>query len=192
MAFQDVLARFGLIGIFAGAMIEGDVTMILAGVIAHLGYVALGPAIVTGTLGGFSADAIAYVAGRFWSTPIRSSRFYRRVGPTIEHVIDVLGPWHILVARFLWGTNLASMALWGIRRLHFVRFAILALLGCAVWASALGVLGFFLSSRAALLVGEVKHVEIWLLGALLVAAFVFAIVRAALHRRWRLSSPVNP
>jgi membrane protein DedA with SNARE-associated domain len=185
VAIQDVLARFGLIGIFAGALIEGDVTMILAGVIAHLGYVALANAILIGTLGGFAADAIAYAAGRFWSTPIRSSRLYRRAGPTIEHVIGLLGPWQILVARFLWGTNLASMALWGIHRLRFVRFAILALLGCAIWAAVLAVLGFFLSSRAALLVGEVKHVELWLLGALLGAAFVFAMVRTALRRRWR-------
>jgi membrane protein DedA with SNARE-associated domain len=182
---QDVLSRFGLVGIFAGALIEGDVTMILAGVIAHLGYVTLANAILIGTLGGFAADATAYGAGRFWSNPIRSSPLYRRVGPTIEHIIDVLGPRHILIARFLWGTNLASMAFWGIRRLRFVQFAALALAGCAIWAAGLGALGFFLSSSATLLVGEVKHAELWLLGALLCGAFVFAAVRALLRRRWR-------
>jgi membrane protein DedA with SNARE-associated domain len=185
---QEFLSRFGLVAIFAGAMIEGDVTMILTGVIAHLGYVAPASGILVGTLGGFAADAAAYGVGRFWSNPIRASRFYRRVGPTIEHIVDVLGPRHILIARFLWGTNLAAMALWGIRRLRFVRFTILALLGCATWATGLAALGFLLSSSAVLLVGEVEHVERWLLGALLGGAFVFAMVRTALRRRRQASA----
>ena len=106
MRLEEILSRFGLIAVFAGAAVEGDVTMILAGVVAHLGFMRLPDAVVVGTLGGFTADAVAYGLGRVWAA----------------------------------------------------------------------------------LIGEVKHVEIWLFGALLGGVLLFAFIRAALRRRWQATA----
>lgn len=50
---EDILVRFGPLAVLVGAGIEGDVTMILAGVIVHLGLLDGPVALVAGCLGGF-------------------------------------------------------------------------------------------------------------------------------------------
>ena len=45
MEIEEVLKRWGLLAVFVGAATEGEVTMLLAGVMAHVGFVDLVSAI---------------------------------------------------------------------------------------------------------------------------------------------------
>ncbi|MEA2625624.1 MAG: hypothetical protein QOD06_1669 [Candidatus Binatota bacterium] len=185
---EPLLKRWGLLAIFLGAATEGDVTMIVAGVMAHLGLVDFTPAIIVGTLGGFSADLAVYGAGRLRREAVRASRLYRRVGPTIERFADRMGVWQITIARFLYGTNLVAMFFWGVRALSLAVFVPLALAGCAVWASLLGALGFLMSRSATALIVDVKKAEIWILGMSVAAATVTVAARFLLRRHWTPSA----
>ena len=55
-SMEALLLRFGLIMVFLGTAVEGDVTMMLAGVTAHLGLFRLAEAVAVGALGGFAGD----------------------------------------------------------------------------------------------------------------------------------------
>jgi membrane protein DedA with SNARE-associated domain len=70
------------------------------------------------------------------------------------------------------------MLFWGMRALPWHRFLPLDTLACAIWAGALVGLGFSLSASAAVLIGDVKKAELWLLGGLLTATIIGLALRA--------------
>ncbi len=182
-SMEALLLSFGLIMVFLGTAVEGDVTMMLAGVTAHLGLFRLAEAVAVGALGGFAGDVFYYGLGRWHSSTIRSTQLYRRAEPVIGRFTARFGPLEIIVARFIYGTRVASMVFWGVQRLPLWRFALIDAVGCALWAAALGGLGFTLSGSAVLLVGRVRRVRVWLLGALLGCAALVLLYRAILRRR---------
>ena len=185
---EDIIIRFGLIAIFVGASIEGDVTLVLSGVTAHLRLLDLRLAMGVGAAGCFTGDFIWYIIGRWGSGAIQHSRVYRVVGPAVERVARRLGPWQILAARFVYGTRVATMLFWGVHRLSFGRFVLTDLAGCAAWAALLGTLGYAASSGATVVLGEVKRVEVWILSAVLVSVIVLSAVRF-LYKRRQAQSP---
>ena len=83
--FYDLIGQYGLYAVFFLTILEGDITLLLAGVLAHShffdkyfldGYSFL-KVLAAGTLGGVAGDNIAYVLGRGFSKSVRSFRFYR-------------------------------------------------------------------------------------------------------------------
>ena len=84
--------RYGLAAVLLGSAVEGDFTLILAGVCAHLGYFPFPLAVAAGALGSFVGDLAWYVLGRLRGPRFRAGRLYRRVGPRIETLARRLGP----------------------------------------------------------------------------------------------------
>ena len=183
---EAFIVRYGLLAVFVGAGLEGDVTLILAGVTVHLGLLHFPSAVGVGSLGAFVTDCVWYGVGRSRAATIGSTGVYRRVAHLIEPLADRLGSGEIVVARFVYGARLASMLLWGMRRISWRRFAALDLLGCVLWANVLAGLGFVFSGSAEALIGRVRRIEIWLLVAMLLAASSL-ILRRGVLRSWARS-----
>ena len=67
---QGLLRQYGLWVVFFGAMIEGDLTLLLAGVLARSGLFTFQEALLVGTSGGVAGDLLGknvrplYVGGR--------------------------------------------------------------------------------------------------------------------------------
>lgn len=182
MPLQQLLIQYGLIAVLVGSAFEGDFTLLLAGVVAHLGIFSFPLAVGAGALGSLVGDCAWYALGRFRGPRFRGSRLYARVGPTIERLAAQLGPWQLLAARFVYGTKSASMIFWGLHGLPFRRFLFIDLVGCVLGSLVFTTLGYLLSGSATVLLGHVKRVELWLLGAAIVGAvIVFIIDRTAKH-----------
>lgn len=180
---EAMLLKYGLLAVFIGGAVEGDATFILVGVVVHLGLLKLPAAIAAGTLGAFAGDYCWYWLGRSGSARIRNSKVYQRAEPLTDHLARRFGAWEIVLARFVFGARIASIVFWGIRGLPFARFVLLDLLGCLVWASGLITLGWWLSNSATLLLGEVRRIELWLLGLLSLSVMILLIIKLLLRRR---------
>jgi membrane protein DedA with SNARE-associated domain len=183
MTIDSLIVRYGLLAVFLGAATEGDATLLLTGVAAHLGLLGLPAALTVGALGGFAGDIALFGAGRQRAAAIRRSFLYKRTGPVIERFVDRIGVWQIAVARFVYGTRIATMLFWGVRGLRFWRFVAIDLAGCALWAVAVGGVGYLASNSAAAMLGRVRRIRLWLLGALLLSAV--ALLAAHLIFWWR-------
>ena len=83
-----------------------------------------------------------------------------------------MGPWQLLAARFVYGTKSASMIFWGLHGLSFRRFLLIDSIGCVLGSLVFTSLGYLLSGSATVLLGHVKRVELWLLGAAIVGVVV--------------------
>jgi membrane protein DedA with SNARE-associated domain len=175
---EELLVRFGPPAVLLGAALEGDASVLIAGVMAHLGFLSLPQAIALGALGGWLSDCAWYALGRRGGATLRRSASFARIGAFIERLAARLGPWEIVPARFVYGTRIPSMLFWGVNRLPFARFATIAALACVAWSVVFASLGFVLSDRAAAILGEVKRIELWLAGAVVLAAVVVLVLRA--------------
>ena len=176
MGIEHLVLRYGLLAVLLGSAVEGDFTLILAGVGAHLGYFPFPLAIAAGALGSFAGDLAWYTLGRLRGPRFRAGRLYRRMGHRIESLARRLGPAQLLAARFVYGTKAASMVFWGLHGLSLGRFAIVdgiaAVIGSAVFIG----LGYLVSGSATLLLGKVRRVQLWLLGALAVGVILVIII----------------
>jgi membrane protein DedA with SNARE-associated domain len=174
--FQQLLIRYGLIAVLLGSAFEGDFTLILAGVVAHLGIFAFPLAVAMGAIGSLIGDSAWYTLGRLRGPRFREGKLYRRVGPTIERLARRMGPWELLAARFVYGTKAASMVFWGLHGMSLPRFVLLDAIGCVVGSLVFTGLGYAVSGSATVLLGRVRRVELWLLGAVLVGAVLVFVI----------------
>jgi membrane protein DedA with SNARE-associated domain len=182
MHLQQLLIHYGLVAVLIGSAIEGDFSLILAGVVSHLGIFPFPWAVAAGTVGSLAGDTAWYALGRLRGPKFREGKLYRRVGRTIDRLARQLGPWELLAARFVYGTKAASMVFWGLHGLSFPRFLLIDALGCAIGATVFTGLGYLVSGSAMVLLGKVRRIQLWLLGALIVGVvIVYIIHRTAKH-----------
>jgi membrane protein DedA with SNARE-associated domain len=188
---EQLLIVYGPAAVVLGSMIEGDMTVILSGVVAHLGIFPLPVAMIAGAAGNFLGDCVWYWIGRHRGTVFRSSRLYQRVGARIEQLARRFGVWELLLVRFVYGTRNASMLFWGLHGLPFTRFVAIDALSCAMGAALFSTLGYLVSGSAELLLGKVRRVEFWLLGAVLVGIALVVLVHLTTKRRLHLDEDAS-
>ena len=185
---SHLIELYGLYGVFALVMIEGDLTLLLAGVLAHTGFFDDGllkgygfaKVLFWGTLGGFASDNFAYGAGRLFSGTVRNFRFYRSASPRIERLSNRFGTLSIFISKYVYGLRWASCTFYGVARMRYLRFVPLSLGSCFLWVFILSGVGYFFSSAVMGLIGDFRHVGKILLGILIGGVFVFYLIK----RRW--------
>jgi membrane protein DedA with SNARE-associated domain len=188
---QHLLARYGLAAVFVGSAFEGDFTLILAGVFAHLGYFPFPLALAAGAVGSFLGDLAWYALGRHRGPRFRAGRFYRRVGPKIERLARRLGPAQIVAARFVYGIKAASMVFWGLHGMPLLRFVVVDAIGCILGALVFGGLGYAVSGSAAALLGNVRRVQLWILGALGAGAIIVLVIHWTAKRELHIDDDMD-
>jgi len=163
---EQFITQYGLAAIFLCALLENDATFVFAGVVIHLGLVDPMLAVAYGLAGALIHDSFWFWLGHAKSESIRASRVYRRLGPTVERFAARFGPWELFLCRFIYGTRNPSLVFWGIHRLPLGKFLTIEILALTIWGCFLTTLGFCLSNVAAALIGTVKSMERWMLGAI--------------------------
>ncbi len=174
---EAILIHYRLVAVALFATVDGDVTLVLAGVVAHLGLFSLPGGIIAGGAGAFIGDTVFYAVGRTNMRWIHKTRLYRRMGPRAESLLQRFGVGQLFAMRLVFGTRIATLVLCGVQGLAFWRFALFDTLSCMAWATLLGLLGFALSNRAAWLIREVKSIELAIACALVVSIILFVVLR---------------
>ncbi|MEO7985152.1 MAG: DedA family protein [Gemmatimonadales bacterium] len=186
MSLEQILIEHGAAAVVLGAIFEGDFTLILSGVVAHLGIFPFPVAVAAGAAGSLLGDCGWYWLGRLRGPRFREGRLYRRVGSRIEHLARRFGVWQLLLARFVYGTKNASMVFWGLHGLSFGRFVSVDALGCVLGTTLFAGLGYLVSDSAEAVLGRVRRIELWLLGAVIAAVVIVYIVNRATRRELHL------
>ena len=191
MGLTQLIIQYGLAAVFLGSGLEGDLSMVLGGVVSHQGYFRPQVAIAAAALGAFCADCVWYAVGRLHAQRLQDAAFYRKVGPRIAAVTRKIGVWQIIAARFVYGTKNATMLFWGLHNLPLLRFVLVDAVGCVLGASFFVGLGYLVGDGAEALLGRVKRFEFLLLGALVVGVLVLVVIRVLAQRREPVSRPAE-
>jgi membrane protein DedA with SNARE-associated domain len=177
----ELLERYGLWAVFFGTMIEGDLTLLFAGVLARAGVFSFGEALMVGTAGGVVGDSISYLIGARFRSKAKSLRFFTRAQPRVEKLMRKFGVLSLFIVKYVYGLRTASAIFWGLAHFGFVKFSLLTLMSCVVWVGVLAGLGFTFATGIEKLIGDLYRVQIILLVVLIVIATVYVIIR--LERR---------
>ena len=120
--FYQLIGQYGLYAILILVMIEGDITLLLAGVLAHsyfFGEYSFAQVLLWGTLGGFASDNIAYATGRGFRKSVSDLRFYRRNSRRMERLTTKFGPLSIFLSKYIYGLRWATCIFYGVGRMLF-------------------------------------------------------------------------
>lgn len=186
---SQLIEQYGLYAVFFLVLIEGDITLLLAGVLAHsafFGDYSFARVLLWGTLGGLASDNIAYAAGRGFGKTVRDFRFYRAAKPRIERLTNRFGGLSIFLSKYIYGLRWASCIFYGVGRMRYLRFLLLSAASCFLWVLVLSGVGYFFSSAVMGLIGDFRHV-----GKILLVIVVSGVVGFYLIKRIWLSKKVE-
>lgn len=174
--FYDLIGHYGLYAVFFLAMIEGDMTLLLAGVLAHNGFFGeygFAQVLFWGTLGGVAGDSVAYGLGRGGRKSVRAFRFYRMAQPRLERLTDKFGALSIFLSKYIYGLRTASCVFYGVGRMRFWRFLPLSFGSCFLWVLVLSGAGYFFSGAITRLIGDYHRIGFFLLVLLVIVILGF-------------------
>lgn len=164
--FNELVGRFGLPAIFFLTMLEGDITLLLAGVLAHglaFGNYSFAMVLGAGTLGGVVSDNVAYLLGRGARSRVREYRFYLAARPRIERLTGTFGPLSMFISKYTYGLRWASCIFYGVAKMRYSRFLLLSFASCFLWVLTLCGVGYFFHSAIYNLLGDFHQLGIYLL-----------------------------
>jgi membrane protein DedA with SNARE-associated domain len=185
----DLIGRYGLYAVFFLVMIEGDITLLLAGVLAHsffFGEHSFAWVLLAGTAGGTVSDNIAYLTGREFRKGVRDLRFYRAAKPRMERLTTNFGPLSIFLSKYIYGLRWASCIFYGVGKMPYVRFVLLSLGSCFAWVLILSGAGYFFSGAVIGIIGDFQR-----LGKVLLVIVIAGVVGFYLAERFWLSPKVE-
>lgn len=185
----ELIGQYGLYAVFILSMIEGDITLLLAGVLAHsyfFGEYSFARVLLWGTLGGFASDNIAYFTGRGFRKGVSDIRFYRSASPRMERLTSKFGPLSIFLSKYIYGLRWATCIFYGVGRMPYLRFLLLSLSSCFLWVFILSGAGYFFSGAVIGLIGDFQR-----LGKVLLVIVVLGILGFYLAERFWLSKKVE-
>ena len=190
---NQLLSTFGLWAIFFLTMAEGDITLLLAGVLAHgqaFGEYSFPLVLATGTVAGVASDNVAYALGRAGRSKVKKYRFYCAARPRLERLTDKFGVMSIFISKFTYGLRWGSCAFYGVAKMKYPRFLMLSFASCFVWVLALSGVGFVFHSAIYNLIGDIHDLS-YLLLVVVVAVIVVGIGGFYFAEKYWLSKKVE-
>jgi membrane protein DedA with SNARE-associated domain len=177
---SSLIAAWGYPIVFLGTMLEGETILLAAGFAAHQGLLDWRLVTAIAMAGASLGDQLAFLLGRRrGAAMLRRFPVLARRAPRVNAWV---ARWHvgfILANRFIYGLRIAGPVVLGMSGLSPARFALLNVLGAAIWAITMTALGYTFGAALAGLLTDLKRVEesvlvgilgigagIWLVGRL--------------------------
>lgn len=179
----QIIEQYGIYAVFALCTIEGDISLLISGAMAHsafFGKYSFFKVFLAGTLGGIAGDCVAYAVGRTFHENAKHYRFYQIAQPRIERLIDKFGTFAIVISKYIYGIRAAMCVFYGIGKMPFLRFLVLDAISCSIWVLLLAGTGYFFSGAITSIIGDFKQIGIALFFLILFAV----IVIYAIERFW--------
>lgn len=168
------VADYGYLAVFVGSVLEGESILLLAGVAAHQGTLSFGLVALIAFVGGTLGDQILFHVGRR-----HGAALLRRVPSWAEKVepVRLLIRRHrdglIVGVRFMYGLRLIGPVVIGMSEVPALRFALLNMLGAAIWAPLITWIGYAFGHAMHWLIDDFGRYEKYglLVPIVLIAAF---------------------
>ncbi len=176
---SQLIEQYGIYAVFALCTVEGDITLLISGAMAHsgfFGHYSFLKVFLAGTFGGMVGDSVGYTIGRVFHEKAKHYRFYQMAQPRIERLIDKFGGSAIVISKYIYGIRVGMCLFYGIAKTPFWRFVMLDAISCGAWVLILAGTGYFFSGAITGILGNFKQVGISLFFIVLVGIIIFYVV----------------
>ncbi|MDR3346118.1 MAG: DedA family protein [Campylobacteraceae bacterium] len=175
--FEELIVRYGYIILFIWCILEGEMALILGGILAHKGEMDLGLAIFIAGLGGFAGDQMYFYIGRYFRKYINKKLKKQRRKFAIAHILLKRHGWPIIfMQRYMYGLRTIIPISIGITRYNGKKFAFINLLSAWCWAAITILLSYCLGEH----IWNVLHIakQHWYFAIPIVIAGAIAVILA--------------
>lgn len=188
MSLQLLIQEYGYVVIAVGTFFEGETVLVLGGLAAQLGYLEL-PWVIASAFGGtVCGDQLYFFIGRYHGRGMLAKRpQWQRRSKRVFDILHRHQNWFLIGFRFLYGLRTVTPFAVGMSQVSAVRFVLLNIFSAAVWAIAIGTLGYVFGSAIQAVIGDIKHYELTIMLSIAAAAAMAWAVST--WRRRRLSTP---
>lgn len=134
--FLEWLKEYGYIVLFGWSILEGELGLVMAGIMSHTGDMILPVAIIVGALGGFVGDQIYFYIGRFNKSYIHDKLRSQRRKFAIAHLLLKKYGWPLIfVQRYMYGMRTIIPMAIGLTKYSGRQFALINFISAIFWAS---------------------------------------------------------
>jgi len=134
--FIGWLKEYGYVILFLWSIIEGEMGLIMGGIMAHTGDMDYFLTIFIAGLGGFTGDQIYFYIGRMNKGYIQRKLYTQRRKFAIAHLLLKKYGWPIIfMQRYMYGLRTVIPMSIGITKYSAKKFAIINLISAWVWAA---------------------------------------------------------
>ncbi len=134
--FIEWLKEYGYIVLFAWSILEGELGLVMAGIMSHTGDMFLPIALMVGAFGGFVGDQIYFYIGRFNKKYIHDKLRSQRRKFAIAHLLLKKYGWPLIfVQRYMYGMRTVIPMAIGLTKYSSRDFAIINFVSAVFWAA---------------------------------------------------------
>lgn len=177
MGIETFIIHYGYIVILLGTFFEGETVVVLAGFLAHRGYLAFSIVVMAAFAGTFAGDQVYFFIGRKKGIAYLDTHLAWKIKS--DRVLRLMQRNQILVIllfRFVYGTRTITPFLIGASGVPPLKFIILNVLGGLTWAFVITGLGYVFGHAAELLLHDIKQYELIIIGAIILTGlFIWMI-----------------
>ncbi len=135
--FIEWLKEYGYIVLFAWSILEGELGLVMAGIMSHTGDMFLPIALIVGAFGGFVGDQIYFYIGRYNKKYIHDKLRSQRRKFAIAHLLLKKYGWPLIfVQRYMYGMRTVIPMAIGLTKYSGREFAIINFSQCPFLGSA--------------------------------------------------------
>lgn len=173
------LENYGYLAVFIGALLEGETVLLLAGFLAHQGYMQAHWVALAAFCGSLVSDQLMFLLGRFKGEALQAR--FPRLAKSVEKAAPLVRRHErliILTFRFMYGLRNIIPFFLGLSKTELRLFIPLNIIGASAWAAGLTAAGYFFGQALNAVFGHLQKYEILALALLfLVIAAVWLIRR---------------
>lgn len=134
--FIYLMKEYGYIILFLWSMLEGEMGLVMAGLLTHTGDMNLFWAIFVAGLGGFAGDQVYFYIGRFNKRYVYKKLIGQRRKLAFAHMLLKRHGWPIIfVQRYMYGLRTVIPISIGLTRYDAKTFAFINLISAWCWAA---------------------------------------------------------
>ena len=184
MTLESLIDTYGYWAILVGTLLEGETILVVGGFAAHRGYLHLPWVVLAAFVGTFMGDQFFFFLGRRHSEKVLAKwpSWKSRVEKA-QKLITRYRSLFILVFRFLYGIRTVAPFVIGMSNVPVSLFVFLNAVAALVWAIAVGTGGYLFGNALEILIGNVKHYEVRIFGAIAVLGAVIWVLYFIKRRR---------
>lgn len=195
MTVEQLITQYGYVALFLGTCFEGETFLLIAGFAAHRSYLALHWVWLVAFTGSTLMDQVWFYLGRWRGMAlVNRRRSWQRGAERIRPWLAKHNTPVVLSFRFVPGTRTITPILLGAAGFSPGRFALLNLLGAAVWAVVIGTAGYLFGEVLEHVFQKIEHYEarvILVIAALGAAAWVIRRIRIRAASRSADQGPLS-
>ncbi len=164
---ESLIDTYGYVAVLVGTFLEGETVLVLGGFAAHRGYLALPWVIMAAFLGTLCGDQLFFFLGRRHSQTVLARRpSWKARAERAQRLLERFRTPLILAFRFMYGLRTVIPFTIGMSTVPTRQFIFLNIIGALVWAAVIGTGGYLFGNALEIILGNIKHYEREVLGAI--------------------------